>query len=88
MDFSVSEQKQNPDAVIDALKTYEKSIKCKAGNNAKYIGADSMEDITEDDSGSDGSRQSSTIDTTSPEAGGPPAIPVKTKKGGQVNINF
>ena len=66
MFFSVSEQTKNPNAVINALKTFEHSIKRTDHN--KYIGANSMEDITEedDDEDSDKSRSSSMVETTTP----------------------
>ena len=54
--------------MIDALKTYEHSIKKQDHN--KFIGADSLEDLTgEDDDGSESdnmSARSSTIEPTSP----------------------
>jgi hypothetical protein len=62
--ISKSEQTQNPNAVINALKVYEKSIK-RSGNN-KFMGANSMEDLAEeeDDENSDKSRESSTVEST------------------------
>lgn len=57
--ISKTEQNKNPSAVIHALKTFEHSVKRTDHN--KYIGADSMEDITGDDEDedSDKSRESS-----------------------------
>ena len=61
---SKKEQTQNPNAVINALKTYENSIRYKAKGNKKYMVAESMEDITE---GSEsGSARSSTSGATEP----------------------
>jgi len=68
--ISQSEQSQHPDAVIDALKTYEHSMKKQDHN--KFIGADSLEDLTgEEDDGSESdnmSARSSTIEPTTPRA--------------------
>jgi len=47
--ISKKEQTQNPNAVINALKTYEKSMRNKDHN--KYMGAESMEDLSEGGSG-------------------------------------
>lgn len=55
--ISKQEQTTNPDAVLSALQTYDKSIKRPDHN--KYIGADSLEDITTEDEGED-----STSDTS------------------------
>lgn len=43
---SVTEQKLNPSAVLDALKAYDKTIRCQ--NEQKYMGATncSVEDLT------------------------------------------
>ena len=61
---SKKEQTQNPNAVINALKTYENSIRYKAKGNKKYMVAESMEDITE---GSEsGSERSSTVEPATP----------------------
>ena len=67
---SLSEQSNNPNAVLSALKTYEHSFKRTDHN--KYLGADSMEDITEDETedsrSSTASSSNETSDTTSPSA--------------------
>lgn len=47
--ISKKEQTQNPNAVINALKTYEKSMRNKDHN--KYMGAESMEDLSQGGSG-------------------------------------
>jgi len=60
---SKKEQTQNPNAVLSALKTYDRSIRYKGKN--KFMAAESLEDITE--SGSE-SRGSSTGDASSPES--------------------
>ncbi|ELU04028.1 hypothetical protein CAPTEDRAFT_223525 [Capitella teleta] len=44
--ISTKEQESNPYAVIDALKTYENSVKHKHDN--KFLGQDSIEDLTSD----------------------------------------
>lgn len=62
-DISKKEQTQNPNAVLSALKTYDRSIRYKGKN--KFMAAESLEDITE--SGSE-SRGSSTGDASSPES--------------------
>ncbi len=65
---SLSEQTQNPGAVIDALKAFEHSVKRTDHN--KYFGADSMEELAEEDGegdDSDKSRESSTIETGASE---------------------
>ena len=43
--IGVEEQKQNPNAVINALKTYEHSVRHM--KDKKYMGGDSMEDIND-----------------------------------------
>ena len=50
---SVSEQKLNPSAVLDALKAYDKTLRTQ--NELKYMGAASVEDLT---SGEGGDRKS------------------------------
>ena len=66
---SKKEQTQNPNAVINALKTYENSIRFKAKGQQKYFVAESLEDITEagQESGgdSDQSRTSSMVEAGS-----------------------
>ena len=64
---SATEQKSNPHAVLDALKTYENSVKHKHDN--KFLGRDaSTEDLTSTgDSDSDRSRGPSMVeDVTTP----------------------
>ena len=57
------EQKQNPNAVINALKTYENSLRHMG--ERKYIGADSVEDVCESSGESDKSRESSMVENAS-----------------------
>lgn len=56
--ISKTEQTQNPNAVINALKAFEKSVKSK--DHVKYMGTNSIGEIIEedDDGGSDKSRDS------------------------------
>ena len=79
---SQAEQTENPNAVINALKIYEKSFKHKG--NDKYMLGESCEDITSIDSDSDKSRDSASSDSTPTSPGDgtqkPPSIPAKTKK--------
>lgn len=87
---SRDEQTKNPNAVINALKTYEKSFRHKGEN--KYIITDSIEDLTSVDEGedSDKSRGSSQSDTPTAEredvtkpagddAAKAPSLPAKEK---------
>lgn len=53
------EQKQNPNAVINALKTYEQSIRHQ--KDRKYMGADSSEDVSGGES-----RESSMVESGPP----------------------
>lgn len=49
-DISKKEQTQNPNAVINALKTYENSIRYKAKGHNKYIGdTSSMDELREEE---------------------------------------
>jgi len=64
--ISVKEQTNNPDAVLNALETFEKSVKRDPN---KYMGADSLEDVTTEDE-----NEESASDTSSRE---PSVIEVK-----------
>jgi len=55
------EQQKNPNAVINALKTYESSIRHMA--DRKYMGADSMEDLHDSGGESDKSRETSMVES-------------------------
>ncbi|KAK2152307.1 hypothetical protein LSH36_332g02032 [Paralvinella palmiformis] len=70
-DIRPEEQKQNPNAVINALKTYENSLRHMG--DRKYIGADSVEDVHESGGESDKSRESSMVESASSSEADKPA---------------
>ncbi|ELU05019.1 hypothetical protein CAPTEDRAFT_217110 [Capitella teleta] len=74
--LSTKEQESNPYAVIDALKTYENSVKHKHDN--KFLGQDSIEDLTSvGGSDSDQSRGPSMIEDTPPVTPGAGAMGIQ-----------
>jgi hypothetical protein len=75
--ISKKEQTQNPNAVINALKTYEKSMRDKGHN--KYMGAESMEDLSSGD-GSSGRSSKADSEPRSPEEDEPAGAAAAAKK--------
>jgi len=73
--ISADEQRENPTAVMDALKVFDKKVRDQTGQ--KYMGARSTEDLTAD---TDTTTKLPLIKIETPsDANGLPVLPAKSK---------